>query len=144
MLLVGSHVIIIDSKRWKSKRKYSVTASGSIKRGTIDFPEGKVKMIPALQAWRKALSNKAKVSGIVCVSQNDVFVPYDRNWYKAPYRLVTAEELTKYLDDMIKKFPKEQVDHVNLGLLVSIVSRAIKPRDRRAEIINVEGVRRQP
>lgn len=142
VLVVGDRVIIIDSKRWKSKRKYSVTASGTIKRGTVDFPEGKVKMIPALQAWRQVLPQRAKVSGVVCVAQDEVFVPYDNHWYKAPYRLVTAENLTKHLDEFIAKSPNELVGHVHLGILATVVSRAIKPRDRRAELINVSGIKR--
>lgn len=141
MLIIGNNVILIDSKRWKSKRKYSVSPNGSIKRGTVDFPEGKVKMIPALQAWRNILPKGTKISGIICIAQDEVFVPYDANWYKAPYRLVTGEQLTTFLDEFISKIPQNESDMVNLGLLTNIVTRSIKPRDRRAELINVSGMK---
>jgi Nuclease-related domain len=143
MLIIGNKVILIDSKRWKSKRKYSVTPTGSIKRGTVDFPEGKVKMIPALQAWRGVLPKYTKISGVVCVAQDEVFVPYDANWYKAPYRLVTGENLTTYLDEFIQKSKEEEVNLVNLGLITSIIARSIKPRDRRAEVINSKALKRR-
>lgn len=141
LLIVGNQIYLIDSKRWKSKRKYSVTPNGAIKRGTVDFPEGKVKMIPALSAWREVLGKGVKVSGIVCIAQDEIFVQRDRNWYSAPFRLVTAETLTTDLDEAIAKLPPDKVDVVHLGILSSIVTRAIKPRDRRKELINVKGMK---
>lgn len=139
MLVIGSLVIIIDAKRWKSKRKYSVTAKGAILRGTVPFPEGKVKMIPAMMAWNKLLPKEAKVVGVVCVAQQEVFVPYDRNWHTAPYRLVTAEKLTEYLDGFITKQGKYTAKP-NPKLLSMIATRVIKARNRRSEIINISAM----
>jgi len=140
IVIIGRTVYLVDSKRWKSKRKYSVTASGSIKRGTVDFPEGKVKMVSALNAWRGVLKSGITVRGVVCISQDEVFVPRNKEWYSAPYRLVTAEELTKFFDEAIEKMHVDEVDIVDLGLLSSIIVRAIKPRDRRRELINVDRI----
>lgn len=140
MLVIGNLVIIIDSKRWKSKRKYSVTPKGAILRGTVPFPEGRVKMIPAMMAWNKVLPKEAKVVGVVCIAQQEVFVPYDKNWYKAPYRLVTAEKLVEYLEGFVKK--QEKYTHkTNPKILALIATRVIKARNRRAEIINVSAMR---
>lgn len=139
MLVIGNLVIIIDAKRWKAKRKYSVTAKGAILRGTVPFPEGKVKMIPAMKAWNKVLPKEAKVVGVVCVAQQEVFVPYDRNWHTAPYRLVTAEKLTEYLEGFIKKQTKYTAKP-NANLLSMIATRVIKARNRRAEIINLSAM----
>lgn len=143
ILIIGNHVILIDSKRWMSKRKYSVTASGSIKRGTVDFPEGKVKIMPAINSWREVLGGKIKVSGIVCIAQDEVYVPYDRDWHKAPYRLVTAESLPGFLDERVAAIEKSSpgsTQVIGAGLVSLIVTRAIKPRDRRKELINVHGL----
>lgn len=134
MLIIGNLVIIIDSKRWKSKRKYSVTPKGTILRGTVPFPEGRVKMIPAMKAWNKVLPKEARVVGVVCVAQNEVFVPYDRNWHQAPYRLVTAEKLVEYLEGYIKKQTKYTAKP-NAQLLSLVATRVIKARNRRAELI---------
>lgn len=140
MLIVGNHVLLIDSKRWKTKRKYSFSDKGTIKRGTVEFPEGNVKMMPALSAWRRVLGGKVKVSGIVCIAQDEVFVPYDKNWHKSPFKLVTAESLPSYLDEFVSKLDADERNTVNLGLVSSIIVRAIKPRDRRRELINVKGM----
>lgn len=134
MLVCGKSMLIIDAKRWKSKRKYSVTPKGTVLRGTVPFPEGKVKMMPAMAAWRKELGKGTKVMGVVCIAQSEVFVPYDKNWHSAPYRLVTAEKLEEYLDRMLAKSKPASMP-VEGKVLLNIAEKVIKPRDRRAEII---------
>lgn len=138
ILIVGSKVILIDSKRWKGKRKYSVTDKGAIKRGTVDFPEGNINIIPALKDWRAALGDVAKVSGIVTIAQDEVFVPYDKNWAKAPFKLVTGENLTTFLDDIIAKIPPAQRQKMHVDIAAKIITRSIKPRNKMKELINLK------
>ena len=131
MLVIGRHVLLIDSKRWKAKRKYSLTAKGAVKRGTVDFPEGNVKMIPAMSSWRKILPAGTRVAGTVCIAQEEVFVPYDENWRKSPYKLVTVEKLPDSLDYFANKASKDGTE-VNLSIVSHIVMGLVKPRDRRS------------
>lgn len=139
MLLIGDQVMLIDAKRWKSKRKYSVTSNGNIMRGTVAFPEGNVKMLPAMATWKKVLG--ARVHGTVAIAQEEIFVPYDANWQKAPYKLVTAEKLLEFLDRYYKRdIAKKNQDVVNLTLASLIAVGLVKPRDRRAEVINTRGL----
>lgn len=140
MLLVGRQIVIIDSKRWKSKRKYSVMPNGSIKRGTVPFPEGNVKMLPAMKSWAKIFQKGIRIHGIVCVAQDEVFVPYDENWKRAPFKLVTIEQLPSFLDGFIKRQSERDKMLVDAGLAASLAIRLIKPRDRRSELINVKGI----
>lgn len=140
VLVYKNRVIVIDSKRWKSVRKYGVSASGFVLRGTVAFPEGKVKMLHALNKWRSALPD-FKVSGIVCIAQDKVFVTRDRNWYRAPYRLVEIEKLQEFLDaDLNTEKHEEEAD--NYGLLAYLASLVVKPRNLRSEIINPNGLDR--
>lgn len=139
IVIIGKQFILIDSKRWKSKRTYSVTAKGEIMRGKVPFPEGKVKMGGALRSWRDVVGARTRVSGLVCVAQDEVFVPYDQNWKKAPYRLVTAEKLDEFLDNFVEKnAPGEKADFVDLGIVMEVIFRLVKPRDRRSELINTQ------
>lgn len=139
IVVMGNLVILIDSKRWKSKRKYSVTPQGAILRGTVRFPEGKVKMIPALKSWRKVLPQEAQVMGIVCIAQTEVFVPYDKNWHKTPFRLVTVENIIEQIINTVgyqhKKNPKNILG-LNTEILTTIGNSLVKPRNRLEEIIN--------
>lgn len=110
VVLAGDTVIIIDSKRWKKKRTYSVTAHGNIMRGTVRFDAGKIKMLPALEAWRGVLPNECKVIGLVCVAQDAVWVTYNDNWKKAPFKLVTVAELPNLLDRILTSHSQKPVN----------------------------------
>lgn len=143
MVVVGRNVILIDSKRWKAKRKYSVTARGSILRGTVAFPEGNVKMLPAMKSWREVFGKGVRVQGVVCISQDEVFVPYDENWRKAPFKLVTAEKLEEFLDRHLERnIKKENRNVFDMGIISKIAVRLVKPRNRRAEVINLKAAKK--
>lgn len=139
IVVYGNLILVIDSKRWKSSRKYSITAKGGILRGTVPFPEGRVKIGYALKTWRKKIPG-AKVYGVVTIAQEKIFVVRDKNWYKAPYSLVENEKLEEYLRNTFSKNPSKGVSGktlVALGMLL------VKARDRRSELIRVGGERRE-
>lgn len=133
IVISGNRVIIIDSKRWKGKRKYSVTARGQVLRGTVRFPEGKVKMLPALTAWRRTLPTGTRVSGIVCVAQKEVFVPYDQHWKAAPFKLVTLENLTEFLTRVLPTPTREEARY-EPEIALPIMKRIIKPKPKPERI----------
>lgn len=139
ILVYKDLIVVIDSKRWKAQRKYSVTDKGSIKRGTVYFPQGRVKIGYALKSWRKKTPKDVKVMGIVCIAQQKVFVTRDKNWYKAPYRLVESEKLVEQLEFMIDKH-KTSKQGVSGSLLLYFTKLLVKPRDILAEILNKEAL----
>lgn len=141
IVVFGDYVLVIDSKRWKSTRKYGVTAGGQILRGTVPFPEGKVKIGYALHSWRKRLPAGVRVQGVVCIAQEKVFVTRDQNWFKAPYRLVEAEKLEEFLLSTFQKNPIKT--KTNVSLLTYLGLLLVKARDRRSELIRVGGERRK-
>lgn len=140
VLVYGENMLIIDSKRWKGSRKYSITDKGEIKRGTVAFPEGKVKIGYALKVWRKKFPGH-KVLGVVSIAQEKVFVVRDKNWYKAPYRLVENEKLIEFIEEMVEGIPAKPVP---AKLLLDLGKLLVKPRDRAAEFIKVGADVRQP
>lgn len=139
VIAYGNLILVIDSKRWKGSRKYSVTAKGEILRGTVPFPSGKVKIRYALNVWRKKLVG-TKVFGVVTVAQEKVFVVRDKNWFRAPYSLVENERLEEYIRSMVAKYPAK--GKVSGKLLITLGLLLVKPRDRRSEIIRVGGENR--
>ena len=140
VLLYGDLLLVIDSKRWKSSRKYSVKPNGTIMRGTVPFESGKVRIGSAVKVWRKKFPG-LKVQGIVTIAQEKVFVTRDENWYHAPYRLVEHDKLEEFLEEVFHKNPvKKNVSGktlVDLGLLL------VKPRDKREGLIRVGAERRE-
>ena len=140
VLVYKNNVIIIDSKRWKSVRKYSISASGFVMRGTVPFPEGKVKTLYAVNRWKEALPN-FKISAIVCIAQEKIFVQRDRNWYRAPFRLTEIDKLVDQLDYELKNVSSDIPD--NYGLLQYLARLTVKPRNLRSEFIREDGINRQ-
>lgn len=140
VVIYGNLLLVIDSKRWKASRKYSVTPNGAILRGTVNFPSGKVRIGSALAVWRKRFP-QYKVHGVVTIAQEKIFVSRDKNWYKAPFRLVENEKLEDYLREMFSKNPSKSKPSgknlIDLGLLL------VKARDRRSELIRIGGERRE-
>lgn len=132
-------VIVIDSKRWKATRKYSVTASGTILRGTVAFREGKVKIGYALKSWRKKLPAGLKVQGVVSIAQEKVFVARDKNWYKAPFRLVEHDKLEEQINYMMKNH-KPKVEKTQATTLIYLGKLLVKPRDIMEQLINKEAL----
>lgn len=98
VLVVGRAVILVDAKRWKPRRKYSVNGKGNVVRGKTAFPEGKLRTRKNEKAWRDVLPEGTVVRTVVCVAQDEVFVVYDDNWKKAPFTLVSLEQLPHILD----------------------------------------------
>jgi hypothetical protein len=128
MLVYRNLVIIIDSKRWKSQRKYSVSANGEILRGTVHFDEGKVKIIPAMKTWKNKLPKNLKVLGVVCIAQEKVFVQRDRNWGAAGFKLVEAERLAEFLDATVRKYANEKPTPLSVLLTLGRLLVSEKPK----------------
>lgn len=139
ILVYKDLVVVIDAKRWKSQRKYSVTEKGSIKRGTVAFPQGRVKIGYALKAWRKKIPKDVKVTGIVSIAQQKVFVSRDKNWYKASFRLVEAEKLPEQLDYLLANH-KTTSEGVSGALLMYLAKLLVKPRDILEDLLNKEAL----
>lgn len=139
ILLYGNRVLIIDSKRWIQKRKYSVTANGTVIRGTVRFAEGNVTITVAMNAWRRVLPKDCAVHGVVCISQRDVYVLHDEHWGKAAFKLITLAELPNFLeralfgkDGKIPDVPPIPDPHAAYQILL----RLIKPKQKIPTQIN--------
>lgn len=128
ILVYKNLVIVIDSKRWKEKRKYSLSPKGEILRGTVGFEEGKVKIVAAIQTWKKKLPPSMKVIGVVCIAQEKVFVQRDRNWHAARFRLVEAERLIEFLDETIKKQAQDRPTPASVLLTLGRLLVAPRPK----------------
>ena len=130
VLIIGNFVIIIDSKNWKSRRRYTIKENGEVIRGNSTFPGGKISTLKASRLWADALKpHQAIISSIVNISAEKVWVTRDRNWWKQPYRLVSIEILEEFLDGVWEKLPEKSKVNINVNLVASIVANTIKPYD---------------
>lgn len=130
VLIIGNFVIIIDSKNWKGRKRYAINADGEVVRSNNPFPGGKVNTLKASRLWAEALKpHGATISSIVNISSDKVSVTRDRNWWKQSYRLVTLEILEEFLSDVWEKLPEKSKEDIDVNLVASVASNALKPFD---------------
>jgi hypothetical protein len=142
LLIIGNEVILIDSKRWKSKRKYSISDKGTVLRQGKNFPGGRVNAGGARAIWRKYLEDGAKVSSIVCINTERVFVQMDANWKKQPYRLITVEKLEEQLDYRYQRMTHQDRTTINSTIISQIAVSSIKPFDGYTRVFNMDTLKR--
>lgn len=133
VLIIGSHVILIDSKAWKSKRKYTVKDKGVVLRGGRTFPGGNVHARQATHLWSRHLGGSVKVNSIVCVSSDMVFVQFNKEWPKQGFQLVSLDNLTRTLDYRVRRMSPKDTGRIRTPLVAEVAALCIKPYMRFQE-----------
>lgn len=129
VIIIGSEVILIDTKRWKSKKNYSVGDKGEALRTGKAFPGGNLHMRQALHLWLEYLDEDASVTGIVCINAEEVTVFRNRNWYTQAYRLVELARLEELLNEKWKVIEDYDKTNINSTLVSQVVVGCQKPYD---------------
>lgn len=142
VLIIGDHVILIDSKRWQSKRSYSINNKGSILKSSGKGKPGRtfggshVNAKSAKYLWKQYLHNSAKVHSVVCINAEKVYVKMDANWKKQGFRLLTIEKLFDHLDYIYENSDKKDQEQINSTLVSQIVVSCIKPFDAYTRVFD--------
>lgn len=161
VLIIGRFVILVDTKRWKSKKVYSIDDDGSVLRVKKKFSGSKVRMRNAMWLWRDYLYPGTSVAGFVFINTEDesteppkddkerkTIVIRNRNWFKQKFRVVEKtrflETLDHYIDVAIEEKNADQLSEIDATIVSQVVVSAIKPFDARKRVINqsaLEGFR---
>lgn len=136
VLLIGNEVVLIDTKRWKQKRRYSISDSGSVLRGNREFPGGRVRMKHAIYLWVEYLHEDAVLNGIVFINSEETSVTRNHNWYKQAFRLLEKDRFTEFLDEKWKRVSDSDRTTINPNLVAQIAMSAIKPDDIYNQVFN--------
>lgn len=136
VMIIGDEVILIDTKRWKSKRNYSVGDNGEVLRANKSFPGGKLRMKEAIYKWLDYLDEDASITGIVHINAEETTVFRNRNWYTQAYRLVELDRFIELLDEKWKVIDESDKNKINSTLVSQIAINAIKPYDPRKRVLN--------
>lgn len=142
VLLIGDQVILIDSKRWKSKRKYSVDDHGRVLRSNRNFPGGTIRMKGAIYLWLEYLQDGAELTGIVHINADETEVFRNANWYKQAYRLVEKDRFIELLDKRWEKISPEDKRTINSTLVSQVVVSAIAPYDEYKNVFNPDIIKK--
>src|SRR5699024_5155260 len=140
VLLIGDEIILIDTKRWKSKRKYSVSDNGSILRSNKTFPGGQVKMKNAIYLWLEYLYEDAVITGMVLINTDEITVIRNYNWYNQSFRLVELARFEELLNERWKNISDENKTSINSTLVSQVALSAIKPFDEYSKVFDMEAL----
>lgn len=136
ILIVGNNIILIDSKNWKGKRKYSINEKGEICRSNRVFKGGKVNTVAAKYLWKKYLSdyNLKTIEPIIVITSEKVFVVRDNIWWRSPFHLLslgdddnTYNNLDMFLGAVWKKINGDEIDYIDANLVTAIAINIIRP-----------------
>ena len=132
LLIIGPHIILIDSKNWKERASYSVSETGEVKRQNKPFPGNKPHVNASKQLWKKFYSDIPRtldIQAFVCISNEKSTVIRDRNWWMPGWKLVNQLDLIKFLDKFYfdeNKFPNEDL-YIDVDLVAKAITGLQKP-----------------
>lgn len=141
IIIIGSEVILVDTKRWKSKKNYSVGDNGEALRTNKPFPGGNLHMRQAIHLWLDYLDEDASVTGIVCINAEETVVFRNRNWYTQSYRLVELDRFEDLLNEKWKIIDDYDKTHINSTLVSQVAISAVAPFDPYDRVFSKEALR---
>lgn len=152
IIVMGSHLLIIDSKRWRGGKgdkivNYIQADDGSVQRFGKAFPGGNVHISAAIHMWFDYLEDAGAgktILGMIHIVNDNVKVIRYRNWYsvrdKQYWLLVEKSRFIEELDAWytgIRVSPEERKT-ISSDIVAQIAVCCCKPYDRMAEIINTK------
>lgn len=141
VLIIGSEVILIDTRRWKKKKGYAVDDDGQALMTNRNFPGGDLTINKSINLWLDYLDEDAFITGFVCINQEEVNVMRNKNWYTQNYRLVELERFNELLDEKWERIEDFDKEHINSTLVSQVVVKAIKPFDQYSKVFDMESLR---
>ena len=157
ILLVGNHILVIDSKKWKGGKdeehavNYIQNDKGEVQRFGKTFPGGKVHIGAALKMWFRYLqtnNDESKVlMGMIHIVNDYTKVLRYKNWYevrnKKYWYLCEKSRFIELLDEWYDKQVSEPEKHfISSDLAAQIAVCCCRPYDRRAHLINMKPLER--
>lgn len=129
ILVVGNNIILIDSKNWKGKRKYSINKKGEIIRGNSVFKGGKVHSVQAKYLWKKYLQDYhiESIHPIIAITSEKVFVVRNNIWWKSQFHVLALDDLEMFLNAIWNKIGGAEIDEINANLITAITINAVRP-----------------
>lgn len=148
VLIAGTDVLLIDTKRWKSGCYYTLNESGQVLRNRKSFPGGRLRMRQSIYLWRDYLIGEASVNGMVHINTdeeepNKREVIRDRQWYRQNFQLVEKGRLYSSLDEWYNEIvhPFNRVS-INSSIVSQVALSAIKPFDPYEKVFNMDTLRK--
>lgn len=137
VLIIGDHVFIIDSKRWRKKARYTVNDKYQVLRNNKPFPGGNVRASAAKYLWKEYLHDPVSVSSLVVVNNEEVSTFRNKAWFKSPFKLVDIGRFDDLLEKEVKKL--KPGSHIRTDLVSQVALSCIAPYDPYKEFLKSTG-----
>jgi len=163
ILVIGSHIIIIDTKCWKKKARYSVKDDHTVIRNGKEFPGGHVRINAAIHMWFDYVdSDEAEMTGAIMIENGDEKDKKTGEWSTSVFRggswwanlwfLLEPARTMQWLDERYAEWAgwddssneAEDIDAVSFidpSLITQLAVTCVRPFDRRAGLINAAALR---
>lgn len=138
IVLIGSEVILIDTRRWKKKKNYSVGDYGEALMTNKEFEGSNIVMQENIQEWLEYLDEDASLTGIICINSEETTVLRNRNWYTKTFRLVEIDRFIELLDEKYKLIDDYDKTTINSTLVSQVIVRCIKPFDQYSRVFDMK------
>lgn len=143
IVVIGNEVLLIDTKKWKTKTSYSISDEGVILRSNKTFPGGRVQANASLHLWMKFLQHipNTQYTPIVMINADDITVFRTKSWYQQKYRLLEKSRFEEFLDIKWDKISDNDKSIINSTLVAHIAVGCVKPYDQRTNVFDMEKIR---
>lgn len=137
ILLIGNEILLIDTKRWKKKKNYSINDDGNALMTNKQFPGGEITMKEAIYSWLDYFEEEdASITGMVCINAEEATVLRNKNWFTQVYRLVEIDRFEELLDKKWEEIDDEDKSRINSTLVAQSVVRCVKPFDIYSKVFS--------
>lgn len=151
VLLIGSHVVIIDTKAWKKKARYNVKDDHTVLRNGKEFPGGHVRINAAIHMWFDYVDDdEAEMTGAIFIDNGDEKNKKTGEWTTSVFRngpwwsnlwfLIEPSRMKEWLDERYEEWAGwddesktaeniEEVSFINTSMVTQIAVTCVKPFD---------------
>lgn len=153
ILVIGAHILVIDSKAWKGGKDedhlatYNQDDDGNVIKSGKIVPGGNLRITDDLQAWFNYIEadpekEPKNLFGMIIIDADNVKVNRFRQWWNAVqtkyYMLVEKERFIEQMNDWYDKIPDYEKTFISTDIITQITMKMCKPYNRRDHVINMK------
>lgn len=137
VLILGSTIIIIDSKNWKAKASYAINEEHAILRSKKHFKGNRPRIQQAKYLWEKYYEDidLNSVETYVCISADEkTFIERGKTWWQVGYKLVNQATLIYFLDKFYnERLSDEDKEVIKVEIVAKALMGLVKPYNKYKE-----------
>ena len=141
-VLLGNEVVMIDVHNFTKRRRYTVSENNEILMTGKPFPESDdVRTCQYVENWLDTLTPGTNIVDMTVISQENVSVDRDVNWFQADFRLIETDRFYEMMDKKFEILKGNNATTINPHLVAQFVTRCIRPYNKFRRVISDKNLR---